>query len=308
MKVLCFSDLHIQARTSPWFLRRLRKKIEQLVPDLILFSGDVLTYAQPSPPDMVRTFFDGLTAPLGVFACYGNHDYAEYSTIDSSGKPVAGGSSAHPLVQGFRRLFGVRSGKARLVRDPLPINENLAKLYRECGVNVLHNETVRIGRGAHRINLAGLGDITAGHLYPEKAFHDWDIRLPGIVFGHSPDSYGFLRSFPGDIFVFGHTHGGQVNLPFIRDLITPVLDKSLKSGLYKRDGRRVLVTRGVGATFPFRLFAPPQIVLLELVRAGAIKSEAFSSSTLESASASMSFAASRAIVNEKCSEIREEIV
>jgi hypothetical protein len=179
------------------------------------------------------------------------------------------------------------------------MNEELLRFYSDHNVTLLDNETVHIGRNTHRLNLTGLGEITAGHLVPTTAYKGYDRRVPGIVFAHNPDAYSALSYFPGDLFLFGHTHGGQVNLPFLWERITPLNDTSLKSGLYLRDGRTIFVTRGVGATFPFRLFAPPQLVLFELFRGGRIRSEALASSLFEPVPATPSFAAHRVVPAEE---------
>jgi predicted MPP superfamily phosphohydrolase len=300
MKVLLFSDLHINATSSPRFLNRIQHTIARLNPDLILFSGDLLTYSKLPRPDLAATFFDALSAPFGVFACLGNHDYQEYSTLDASGEPVAGDPNGNPLLQGIKRLLkSPRSPRQHPLISPLPLNTDLLRFYADHNVTVLNNETVHIGRGIHRINLTGLGDLTSGHLLPSNAYKGYVISQPGIVLAHNPDTYSHLSYFPGDLFLFGHTHGGQVNLPFLWERITPLLDTSLKSGLYHRDGRMIFVTRGVGATFPFRLFAPPQLVIFELFRGGKIRSEALAPSFVETTSATPSFAASRAVRTEE---------
>ena len=289
MKVLFLSDLHANQYSSAAFFARLQKTISRLSPDLILFSGDLLTYSRFPNKALAASLFDNLSAPFGIFACLGNHDYSDYTTLDSEGQAVAGSPNGHPLIQGIKRLFGApRSERQRSVSDPLPYNQELLKFYADHYVTVLNNETVRIGHGNAAINLTGLGDLSAGHLSPSKAYQGYSPHLPGIVFAHSPDAYAYLTCFPGDLFLFGHTHGGQVNLPFLWKRITPIRDKSLRSGLYVRDNRSLFVSRGVGATFPFRLFAPPQVVLFELIRGGPLVQEAPAASPLERASATPS--------------------
>ena len=295
LKVLLFSDLHINRYSSPRFLNRIQKTISWLSPDLILFAGDLLSYAALPRYDLAARFFDSLSAPLGVYACLGNHDYSEYSTMNQFGTAVRGDSGGHPIIQGLRRLFGMpRSSLQSPIDAPLPLNEELMQFYADHNVVVLHNETVHIGSGTNRFNLIGLGDVTSGHFLPSQAYKGCDPRVPVIVFGHNPDSYASLSYFPGDLFLFGHTHGGQINVPLIWEKITPVVDKSLRSGLYCRDGRSVFVTRGVGATFPFRLFAPPQVALFKLYRGGRIRSRASTAPILEQVSSMPSFATHRA--------------
>ena len=300
MKILFFSDLHTNQYSSPCFFRRAAKTISKLSPDLILFSGDLLTYSKLPNTTLAASFFDSLSARFGVFACLGNHDYTEYSTLDTHGHAVGGQPNGHPILQGIKRLFGAPPSQSQHpLTTPLPFNQELLKFYSDHNVTVLNNETVHIGYGTHRINLTGLGDITSGHFSPSTAYKGYSSRVPGIVFAHSPDAYAHLSYFPGDLFLFGHTHGGQVNLPFLWKRITPLIDKSLKSGIYNRDDRTIFVTRGLGSTFPFRLFSPPQLVLFELVRGGRIREEVPAHSLLEPISATPSYATQRTMKSEE---------
>ena len=274
MRVLHFGDMHFREGMSSRFVRKVCRRIMNLSPDLILFSGDLLTYSQLETPQLAAEFFRNISAPFGIFACLGNHDYAEYSSLDSQGRAVIG-ARTHPIIQGFRRLFHIKNCcGSKILSSPLPMQRDLLQLYSDHGVTLLHNETVRIGSGTSKINLTGLGDVTSGHCEPEIAFRGWDHRLPGIVMAHSPDCYPSLRGFPGDIVLFSHTHGGQVNVPGVWQGISPMKNKTMKSGIYRRDGRTISVTRGVGSTFPFRLFSPPELVLIELVRGSTVAQEA----------------------------------
>ena len=294
MKIVFFSDLHINHWSSKSFLLRVQKAIARLSPDIIIFSGDLLTYSQLPCPEKASIFFKNISSICPIFACLGNHDYQDYSTLDSSGEPVCGHPNGNPILQGLKRLIGApRSPKQHPVSSPVALNKELLRFYTDHNVTLLDNETIHIGHGTHRINLTGLGDITAGHLSPSTAYKGYDLRLPGIVFAHSPDAYSQLAYFPGDLFLFGHTHGGQVNIPFLWERLTPLTDKSLKSGVYHRDGRTLFVTRGIGATFPFRLFAPPQIVLFEIFRGGRLPAEAYASQLFERSPVTPSFAAHR---------------
>jgi uncharacterized protein len=271
LRIAFISDAHLNSYFSDHFMDRIQKKLTLVKPDLILFGGDLLTYASLSDPKRVGRFLSMLKAPLGVFACLGNHDYAEYSTLDVSGKTIHEKAPLHPILQGFQRLFGIsRTADESIITKELPLNPDLLALYEKYDIILLHNKTVQIGKGPYRINVTGLGDLTSGHCNPHVAFKQYDVRYPGIILAHNPDSYAKLTYFPGNLFLFGHTHGGQVNLPFLWERITPMKNTSLKSGLYQRDGRTIFVTRGLGATFPFRLFAPPQIAVIELNRYGPI--------------------------------------
>jgi uncharacterized protein len=84
-----------------------------------------------------------------------------------------------------------------------------------------------------------------------------------IAITHNPDTFDFL---PPEVplLVAGHTHGGQVYLPFI-GAPAPVAKREYTYGLYERDGRYVYTTAGFGVTGPpIRFAAPPEIAVLTL--------------------------------------------
>ncbi|HXF28755.1 MAG TPA: hypothetical protein VN457_02810, partial [Chlamydiales bacterium] len=145
-------------------------------------------------------------------------------------------------------------------------HSKLVQLFQQAGIQLLNNNTIQVGRGSARINITGLGDVMALQCKPEEAFRTRDPHIPTIVLSHNPDSYDRLKYFPGELFLFGHTHGGQVNLPYIWKKITPLKNKSLKSGLHIIDNRFLSISRGLGASLPFRWFAPPEITLFTLIR------------------------------------------
>lgn len=298
LTIVHLSDLHTNKFLSERFLGRIKKKILSLSPDLILFSGDLLTYAVLVKEDLLAKFFQDLHPPLGLFACLGNHDYQSYVSLDKNGNPVISPPPAHPVLQGLSRLFGSNSSKKEPSTSAMPLHKKLMAFYEKNGIQVLHNETIQIGRQGNILNLTGLGDIMAGNLRPHDAFKKWDIRYPGIVFAHSPDCYSHIRSYPGDLFLFGHTHGGGIFLPFCWQRITPLKDLSLRSGLHIRDGRTLFISRGLSATFPFRLFTPPQIGFFTLRRGGAMRHPALASELLTESMQNIGLATSRVSSND----------
>jgi predicted MPP superfamily phosphohydrolase len=65
----------------------------------------------------------------------------------------------------------------------------------------------------------------------------------------------------------GHTHGGQILVPFLPPLYLPPLGRKYVSGLYKIGGLTVYVNRGLGTVnVPVRMNCPPEITLLTLRR------------------------------------------
>lgn len=273
MKIVQISDLHFSSFTSQSYLQRILKRINKLSPDVIVFTGDLLSYSDLSRPELLKAFLSALSAPLGVYAIYGNHDYAEYVSLGEDGKFHKVESHLPAIMRGFARLFSIKDNAdlGPLVQKPILEHEGLKQLLQESGVHILHNETIQIGKKNSLINITGLGDIMTGQCFPAQAFSRYDFASPGIVLSHNPDSIDHLWQYPGDLLLFGHTHGGQVNLPYIWKKVTPIKNQLFKSGLFHVNNRYIYVNRGLGATFPFRWFAPPEITLLELVKEGPLK-------------------------------------
>ena len=101
-----------------------------------------------------------------------------------------------------------------------------------------------------------------------------DLRRDGdrplIALGHYPDEVRRLDRLAPDLYLAGHTHGGQICLPGGRPILThDSLPRHMAAGVHRVGGTWLAVSRGIGTTrLPVRLFAPPEIGLLALVRAG----------------------------------------
>lgn len=270
LRIVQICDLHYSSYISEKFLDRIVKKVQQLSPDILVFTGDLLSYAELAQEDLLHTFLTRLSAaaPLGSFAIFGNHDYSDYVSYSEDGvcRPIH--DHVPTLLRGFTRLLSPKLLSPLLPpQEAIAPSEALIRLYESSGFVVLHNETVQIGRGMKQINITGVGDLMTGHLNPKKAYSSHNAIFPTLLLSHNPDSYEELKKYPAELMLFGHTHGGQVNLPFLWKRVTPLKDHSLKSGLILRNGHKLYINRGLGSTFPFRWFAPPEIALFELTRA-----------------------------------------
>jgi predicted MPP superfamily phosphohydrolase len=267
------SDLHFSPFVSDRFLERISRRIQKLAPDIIVFTGDLITHATLSHEERLYAFLSSLSCPLGTFAIFGNHDYSEYVSLAKDGNFRRIKSDLPMIMRGFARLFSVKESDnvGAIVRSPIPEHEPLKALMQKAGIRLLHNETVQVGKKNGWINITGLGDLMTNQCQPMTAFSHYDNRTAGIVLSHNPDSYEQISHYPGDLFLFGHTHGGQINLPYIWKRVTPIKNRAFKSGLFHIDEHFLYVSRGLGASFPFRWFSPPEIALFTLVRQGPIK-------------------------------------
>lgn len=131
----------------------------------------------------------------------------------------------------------------------------------------LHGKVQAIERNGKRIWLAGGGDLWEDHLSFDRLLGSIPDRDCRIVLAHNPDSADTLYSVRTDLIISGHTHGGQVDLPFIGTPVLPVRNKDYSSGLkLSKKNEKVFISKGIGwAIYPVRFNCYPEIAVLELV-------------------------------------------
>jgi predicted MPP superfamily phosphohydrolase len=136
---------------------------------------------------------------------------------------------------------------------------------KENGIPVLLNQALPLERGGQRLWLAGLNSADEGESRPEQAIPQ-AMGEPTIVLAHEPDILPQIARYKVDLMLAGHTHGGQVRLPFLPPLRLPPLGKKYVEGLFRHGDTQLYVNRGIGAVgVPFRLNCPPEITVLTLV-------------------------------------------
>lgn len=266
LRIVGFSDLHLGPHTSSRFLHRLSQRIHSLKPDILLFTGDFLCHGRLQEKVRLKRFFGELEAKYGCFGIFGNHDYEAYASLDDAGHwGVHPRGEGAPIVRGLKKLFSppVRAVGPRAGQKQLQPLEDLRRLLQDTPFSMLHNETVQVNCGENSMNIAGLGDLWAQALDVDKTFSNWDPGLPGLVMAHNPDSIDSLRTFPGTLILAGHTHGAQVNLPWIAPRILGLKNPQLRAGKFSIGDKTLFVTRGVGGVIPFRWFSPPEIVCID---------------------------------------------
>ncbi len=128
-----------------------------------------------------------------------------------------------------------------------------------------------IYRGRDRILIGGAGDYWQDELRVDETFSCSEENDCRILLSHNPDSVDSWFTTPLSLVISGHTHGGQVIIPFVGAPILPVSNKSYSSGLITTPRTKLFISRGVGwAVLPVRFNCYPEIALLELVRPRAI--------------------------------------
>lgn len=143
----------------------------------------------------------------------------------------------------------------------------IAAALTRTGAAVLENAAVRKSRDGGAFWIAGLADLESRTASPsyEQALADVDAEEPVIAIAHWPDVFPEAPSRVAVTFA-GHSHCGQVNLPFVGRLVhASVGSKRWPCGAYDEGGRKLYVTGGVGVSIlPVRFNQPPEIVVVTL--------------------------------------------
>jgi predicted MPP superfamily phosphohydrolase len=227
IRIAVLSDLHIGSPFNGLF------KLEEIVrltvaakPDLVLLAGDYVIHGvlggRFTRPEEAAKRLALLSAPMGVYAVLGNHDW----------------------------WFN-----AARVRNAL----------QSVGIAVLEDKSTVIERSNCRVWLVGISDFWEGP-------HDLNRALAGVprsgaivAFTHNPDIFPEIPSSV-TLTIAGHTHGGQVYIPWIGRLIVPSkYGQRFAIGHVVEQGRHLFVSSGLGTSIlPVRFLVPPEITILRL--------------------------------------------
>jgi predicted MPP superfamily phosphohydrolase len=153
--------------------------------------------------------------------------------------------------------------------DWLNDGERVRRALREQLIDVLENDAASVDYAGQVLWLVGLADASERTPDVTAPFGMVPGSAPLVVLSHNPDVFPQLPARPL-LTVAGHTHGAQVNIPLVREKVTPSQYGDHFAGGLFRDGERVMyVSRGIGtSTLPIRFRAAPEIVVLSIRMAG----------------------------------------
>ncbi|QDT52285.1 putative metallophosphoesterase [Caulifigura coniformis] len=229
--LLQLSDLHIGSIVDDGYLIGALQKAAALEPDIVVQTGDLIQDAPSGLPKAARIlehFPRGKRATLSIL---GNHDY--------------GPGWSH-----------------------MGVGESTAAVQREAGLTVLRNSSVDVDG----LRIAGLEELLGPFWRDGLAAGVVRDDRPHVILCHNPDACD--RSIwrgrrpeedYGGWILSGHTHGGQVSLPFYGPPILPVINKRYTSGEFYVGGeRRLYINRALGYLRRVRFNVRPEITLFTL--------------------------------------------
>lgn len=143
----------------------------------------------------------------------------------------------------------------------------IRQVLRDSGIRDLSNSVYTLERGGAQLHVAGVDDVIVGMADLERVL----ARLPesgaAILLAHEPD-YADQSAASGrfDLQLSGHTHGGQVVLPWLGAPVLPRRGRKYPQGLYQVNGMALYTNRGVGTTtLQLRLNCRPEVAVFTLV-------------------------------------------
>ena len=226
IKVVQFSDTHIGDFFTIEELQKVVDKINEQEADLVLFTGDLMDDA---------SVYQGSIEEIGtvlsnIQSKFGN--YAVFGNRDYGG--------------GAERFY--------------------EELMESAGFHVLLNNHETITVNGTTLSLFGADDALIGYYDAKQTMKGIEEGNFNLLLVHEPDLVDDFIDYPVDLVVAGHSHGGQVYIPFVGPLLTTTLAEKYVRGLYDiNENLSLYVNTGIGNTrVPFRLFNVPQITVFYL--------------------------------------------
>lgn len=146
--------------------------------------------------------------------------------------------------------------------DVANIRARVAPVLETAGVTMLTDEAVALSED---LWLAGIDDFLLGRPNPEAAFSQVPAGARSVALWHEPDLAERLLPYSPTLILSGHTHGGQMRLPFIGALATPKLGKRYVAGWFNVQGMPLYVSRGIGMYRPpLRLNCRPELAIFRI--------------------------------------------
>lgn len=230
VRAVHLSDLHASPDVSPDLIDESFRMAIAAKPDVILLTGDFVTTTTTFDRPMLISQLKRLAQVAPTFAVLGNHDGGEWSLSCGDSESTA----------------------------------TLRAVLKESGVVLLDNESRLIEVNQQTVQVVGVGDLWAGEIDPARAFAQAQPGVPTILLSHNPDTKAQLKRYEWDLMLSGHTHGGQVVVPFIGWSHVPMWDTRYTKGLNAWQGRWIHITRGVGNVRGIRFNCRPEVSVLNL--------------------------------------------
>lgn len=245
-KVAQLSDFQV----GMWWdnVNTVAKSIDKLIeeqPAAVFITGDFIYHAQPDPQPEINEVVDLMRplteANIPTYAVLGNHDYG----INNKG-----------------------------VEPDLELAAQLEQALEEINIEVLNNEAVKIPLENKESDLyvVGINSHWANDDQVNTALATLPNNSPRVVMMHNPDSFTTFPANTAPFAMAGHTHGGQIRLPYLPQWSWLALvkdDRVLADEWVAEDygnaGNKLYINRGIGfSDVPIRINCAPEVTFFTL--------------------------------------------
>lgn len=235
-RIVMVADLQADQDTSDDELERYVRAVNAEDADLVLMAGDLITRGNKYI-DVAARYAGRMRAGRGVYTCVGDHDNWAYGAdMDRSVRAITGALAAQGVKMIDNDVITFEVGGARMA--VLFVTEN----YMQRSNGTMLGAMLEATRGA-------------------------DVRVV-VTHQPSPALIDEARQAGVNLYLAGHTHGGQVTFwfPFL-DLTPAAMESRYVRGHFQLGSMRLIVSSGLGVSIvPFRYNSTPTIDVIELVR------------------------------------------
>lgn len=230
LKIVLISDLQADRYTTASRLGNYIEMVNELKPDIILIAGDLIT-GSPDYINVSAEITGKLEAPLGVYACIGDHDNWAYRS------------------------------------DPSRSLSELSHAFKKVNIPIFNNDTLIVKKGNGSIGISFITNTYNGFIGQKKldelaaANSNVDLR---IFLTHQVRDFliNAAAKYKNDMYFAGHTHGGQITVLFPFFNLSPTLMETNKvKGSFYLNTMLIQVCGGMGVSLaPVRFNSTPEIV------------------------------------------------
>ena len=193
-------------------------------------------------------------------------DFVSVPWIGSAVKAAAHAEPCAQLLAKLRAPYGVWSALGN--HDALSDPDRVTNALKTVGIPTLSNQAVAIEKEGARFWLGGVDDVLEGSPDLPSTLQGIPGEEAVVLMAHEPDYADYVAEYPVDLQLSGHTHGGQVRIPFLPPLYLPEMAKQYVWGLFKIWALTLYTSAGIGTVdLPVRWNCPPEVTLITLRRA-----------------------------------------
>ncbi|MBR2828860.1 MAG: metallophosphoesterase [Bacilli bacterium] len=221
LKIIHFSDLHLGSSFDIEDMKKVRKLSNERKPDLVLFTGDLIY------------------------------------------KKNLEKEKQEDLIKELKKMKA-SIGKYAILGDE--DNEKISTIFNQSDFTILRNEYDLIYKEKENpILLVGISsmlknqqDLKKAYSYFELPTHNSNIYT--ISMFHEPDLTNDIMNNPSDLLLSGHSHNGQIRIPFLnKGILIEKGAKTYNNPHYSIDNKELYISSGLGTKTGFRLFCRPSI-------------------------------------------------